>query len=250
MTATLSAALAGGCSVSAGKAAGTQTRTEASVAAPGTISSRTVAALAPPAAASTGPRHPRPSPNDPADRPSTAKAASGLPLAGRRVGIDPGHNGGNFTDPTYINRLIWNGREEEACNTTGTETDGGYTEALFNFKVGTYLAADLRAEGAAVVMTRTNNNGVGPCVNTRSEMLNRAHVSVALSIHADGGPPSGRGFAILEPVADGPNDRVIGASERFGHDLLERYLAVTGMPISNYDGTDGISTAMTSPGRT
>ena len=45
------------------------------------------------------------------------------------VGIDPGHNGGNFSDPDFINKPVWNGREEEACDTTGTETDGGYTEA-------------------------------------------------------------------------------------------------------------------------
>jgi N-acetylmuramoyl-L-alanine amidase len=78
------------------------------------------------------------------------------------VGIDPGHNGRNFTDPAYINRLIWNGREAETCNTTGTETDAGYTEALFNFSVATDLARDLRHDGARVVMTRSTNDGVGP----------------------------------------------------------------------------------------
>ena len=54
------------------------------------------------------------------------------------VGIDPGHNGGNFSHPCAINP-VWNGREEEACDTTGTETNGGYTEARFNFNVATYL---------------------------------------------------------------------------------------------------------------
>src|ERR1700683_5483751 len=80
------------------------------------------------------------------------------PLAGKVVGIDPGHNGRNYSDPSFINHLIWNGREQETCDTTGTETDGGYTETRFNFNVATYLAIDLRAEGAKVVMTRTNNN--------------------------------------------------------------------------------------------
>jgi N-acetylmuramoyl-L-alanine amidase len=156
------------------------------------------------------------------------------------VGIDPGHNGDNYTDPTYINHLVWNGREQEACDTTGTETDGGYTEAQFNFNVARYLASDLRGEGATVVLTRTSNTGVGPCVTRRAEILNHAHANVDVDIHADGGPPNGRGFAILEPVADGPNDHVIAASERFGRDVLERYRADTGMPESTYDGTDGI----------
>ena len=164
-----------------------------------------------------------------------------LPLAGRVVGIDPGHNGDNYTDPSYINHLIWNGRENEACDTTGTETDSGYTEARFNFNVATYLAADLRALGARVVLTRTSNGGVGPCVNTRAQIIDRAHANVAVDIHADGGPADGRGFAVLEPVADGPNDHVIAASRAFGRDVIGRFRAVTGMPVSDYDGTDGVA---------
>jgi N-acetylmuramoyl-L-alanine amidase len=162
-------------------------------------------------------------------------------LAGTVVGIDPGHNGRNYTDPSFLNHLIWNGREEEICDTTGTETDGGYTEARFNWNVARYLTTDLRAEGAEVVLTRRSNDGVGPCVTTRSQIINRAHANVAIDIHADGGPPGGRGFAILEPVADGPNDRVIAASKLFGRELRQRYLAVTHMPESTYDGVDGIT---------
>jgi N-acetylmuramoyl-L-alanine amidase len=164
-----------------------------------------------------------------------------LPLAGETVGIDPGHNGRNYTDPGYIDHLIWNGRETEACNTTGTETDGGYTEAQFNFNVAMDLATELHRLGARVVLTRHTNEGVGPCVNRRAAIINRAHAAVAIDIHADGGPASGRGVAILEPVADGPNDRIIGASRRFGTDLLSSYTKITGMPVSTYDGQDGIS---------
>lgn len=170
-----------------------------------------------------------------------AANASPEPLAGITVGIDPGHNGGNAGDPSYINRLIWNGRERETCDTAGTETDGGYTEAQFNFDVATDLRADLQRDGARVVMTRTSNTGVGPCVNTRAQIINRAHANVAIDIHADGGPASGRGFTVLEPVADGPNDRVIGSSRRFGSDVRSAFLAMTTMPVSTYDGVDGIA---------
>jgi N-acetylmuramoyl-L-alanine amidase len=172
---------------------------------------------------------------------ATPRHATSRPLAGRVVGIDPGHNGRNYADPSFLNRLIWNGRERETCDTTGTETDAGYTEARFNFNVAMFLSADLRAEGAKVVLTRTSNVGVGPCVNTRSYIINRARANVAIDIHADGGPAGGRGFAILEPVRDGPNDRVIVSSERFGGELLRRYRAVTGMPESTYDGSHGVS---------
>ena len=174
-------------------------------------------------------------------RNAAAAAKPAEPLAGVTVGIDPGHNGRNFQDPAYIGRLIWNGREWETCNTTGTETDSGYTEARYNFRVATFLREDLRRDGAHVVMTRTSNNGVGPCVNRRARLINRSHAAVAIDIHADGAPPQGRGFAVLEPVADGPNDRVIAASARFGRDVRAAVLGGTAMPVSTYDGKNGIT---------
>lgn len=173
--------------------------------------------------------------------PAALAARPAKPLAGKVVGIDPGHNGGNFNDPSFIDHPVWNGREREACDTTGTETDGGYTEARFNFNVATYLRAYLIREGAKVVMTRRTNHGVGPCIDRRAQILNKAHADVAIDIHADGGPPGGRGVAILTPVPDGPNDKVIAASRRFGRILLHRYTALTGIPVSNYDGSNGFA---------
>ena len=188
---------------------------------------------------------PTPQPVVPSPAAASSRAASSpaaKPLAGKIVGIDPGHNGGNFTDPSYIGHQVWNGREWEACDTTGTETDGGYTEAQFNFNVARYLRTDLRRDGARVVMTRASNDGIGPCIDRRAEIINAAHADVAIDIHADGGPASGRGFAILEPVSDGPNDAVITSSQRFGSDLRRAFLAdVPAMPESTYDGDQGIS---------
>jgi N-acetylmuramoyl-L-alanine amidase len=165
---------------------------------------------------------------------------SQLPLAGKVVGIDPGHNGLSYTAPQIIDQPIWNGREDESCDTTGTATDSGYTEAQYNFNVATYLQADLEAEGAQVVMTRPNNAGIGPCVTTRAAIINNAHADVAVDIHADGGPAGGRGFAVLEPVADGPNNAVIASSDTFAAILRNTFLAETGMPVSSYDGVDGL----------
>jgi N-acetylmuramoyl-L-alanine amidase len=165
--------------------------------------------------------------------------ASAKPLAGKIVGIDPGHNGRNYTDPAYLDRKIWNGREWEDCDTTGTETASGYTEARFNFNVAMYLRADLVKDGARVVLTRHNNHGIGPCVNKRARILDRAHANVSIDIHADGGPASGRGFTVLEPVADGPNDKVIKSSLRFGRDVHAAMLARTPMRVSDYYGHNG-----------
>jgi N-acetylmuramoyl-L-alanine amidase len=165
--------------------------------------------------------------------------ASGV-LDGKIVLVDPGHNGGNAGAPSIINRLIWNGRESETCDTTGTQTDGGYTEAQFNWNVARYLTADLRGEGATVVLTRTSNTGVGPCVTQRAAIGNHAHADAGVSIHADGGPPGGRGFAILEPVADGTNNDIAGPSAVLGADLRSAFATGTHEPVSSYDGVDGI----------
>jgi N-acetylmuramoyl-L-alanine amidase len=202
------------------------------LAAPGNASASNASASNAPA--SNAPASNAPASNAPASTPPG-------PLAGITVGVDPGHNGGNLADPSYINRLIWNGREWETCNTTGTETDSGYTEARFNFNVATYLREDLQRDGARVVMTRTSNTGVGPCVNRRAQIIDRSHANVAIDIHADGGPAAGRGFTVLEPVADGPNDKVIRSSERFGSDVRAAFLTTTTMPVSTYDGVDGIT---------
>jgi N-acetylmuramoyl-L-alanine amidase len=188
----------------------------------------------------------------PASRPAAASSSAAAvtptptptptpaaPLAGKTVGIDPGHNGDNKDDPAYLARMVWNGRTMETCDTTGTETDGGYAEAAFTFAVSTDLRADLMKDGARVVLTRPNNVGVGPCVDRRAQILNAAHSSVAIDIHGDGGPASGRGFTVLDPVADGPNDAVIASSLRFGADVHAAILAGTGMPVADYYGQDG-----------
>ena len=191
--------------------------------------SRSTASAAPPALTATGG-------GGPGRFPPTAAGV----LAGKSIAVDPGHNGGNAAAPAIIGRPVWNGRETETCDTTGTQTDSGYTEALFNWNVARYLAADLRAEGATVVLTRTTNTGTGPCVTQRAAIGNQAHASAAISIHADGGPPGGRGFAILEPVADGINNAIIGPSARLATDLRDAFAAGTGEPTSSYDGTNGI----------
>ena len=191
-----------------------------------------LAACWPPGSCRAAARSPRPTSRRP-------RRWSRLPLAGKVVGIDPGHNGLNYTSPAFLARKVWNGREWEGCDTTGTRTSGGYTEARFNWNVAVYLRADLIRMGARVVMTRTGNHGLGPCVDTRSRILNRAHANVSIDIHADYGPRSGRGFTVLEPVADGPNNKVIGSSRRFGRDVHAMMLRDTAFQVSDYYGRDG-----------
>lgn len=164
----------------------------------------------------------------------------GASLSGKVITLDPGHNGGNAAAPTVVDKLVWNGTGYEPCDTSGTSTDSGYPEYAFNLAVALDTAADLRTEGATVILTRTTNTGVGPCVPVRAAIANDAYSAAAISVHADGGPPVGRGFVVLEPVADGVNDAVVAPSARLAIDVRNAFGAVTGEPTSTCTGVDGI----------
>jgi N-acetylmuramoyl-L-alanine amidase len=166
------------------------------------------------------------------------------PLVGEVVTIDPGHDGGNGSDPSYIDQPIDGGGFTEPCDTAGTETASGYPEHAFNFDVATRLVALLQAGGATVVLTRSTDTGVGPCVNVRAAIGNDTRSDAAISIHADGGPVTGRGFAVDVPVpvvsSISNNTSIVPASDQLGADVRDSFLEDTGEQVSDYAGTDGI----------
>jgi len=166
-----------------------------------------------------------------------------LPLAGLTVAIDPGHDGGNGGDPAIIDQPVDGGGFAEPCDTAGTSTPDGYTEHAFNFDVATRAETLLRAEGATVVLTRTTDTGVGPCVDARAAVANLAHAAAAISIHADGGPPDGRGYTVIEPApvvsATSDNTAIVGPSAQLGAFVDAAFGSDTGLVPSTYDGTGG-----------
>lgn len=171
-----------------------------------------------------------------------AAVAPVKPLSGRVITIDPGHNGGNFTHPEEIGRLVNDGNGEKECDTTGTAAPDGYREADFNWSVAERLRALLLAAGARVVLTRQGNAGVGPCITERAAIGNRAHSDAAISIHADGGPVNGSGFAILipGPIASRANQSIIVPSRELAL-ALRTSLQRDGLHPSTYDGVDGLA---------
>ena len=159
---------------------------------------------------------------------------AGRPLAGTVIALDPGHNGGNWAAAATINQPVNVITEWKPCDTTGTQTEAGYTEHAFAFNVAMRLARLLRAEGATVVLTRTNDHGVGPCITQRAAIGNRAHANAAISIHADGGPPAGSGFDVIEPgLVPGHTNGILAPSHRLGLDIRNAYHRVTGEPDAN-----------------
>jgi N-acetylmuramoyl-L-alanine amidase len=172
---------------------------------------------------------------------TSSPPASQAPLAGKVIVIDPGHNGGNASHPEIINKKVNVINAMKPCNSTGTATNDDYSEHAFTWDVSQRLAKDLRAKGAKVILTRKNDKGVGPCVDERAKIANRAHADATLSIHGDGAAASGHGFHIIEPaVLKGHNEKVVPRSRRLGMDLRNAFHEGTGIPYSTYLGKDGI----------
>lgn len=169
------------------------------------------------------------------------KAAADLPLVGRTIVIDPGHNGANYAHPDEINRQVPAGGFKKACDTTGTATnDGTLSESAFTWDMAKRLRRLLKRAGAIVVLTRHNDHGVGPCINKRAAIGNRANADVAVSLHADGGPPSGHGFHVIRPgVVKGYTEPIVKRSKTLSTDIRDALLDA-GLDTSTYLGRRGI----------
>ncbi|MEV4292996.1 N-acetylmuramoyl-L-alanine amidase [Nonomuraea bangladeshensis] len=173
--------------------------------------------------------------------PGKQSPPKGKPLEGKVIVLDPGHNGGNYRRPDIINRQVDVLTEKKACDTTGTSTNNGYSEAAFTWDVSTRLAKILRERGATVKLTRSNNTGVGPCITERAAIGNKAGADAAISIHADGAGPRDHGFHIIMPKKiNGPVDKVVAKSSRLGVDVRDAYRKGTGIPYSTYIGRNAL----------
>ena len=173
--------------------------------------------------------------------PLALAVAFALPLAGKTVAIDPGHNGGNVSHSAQIARLVDAGTLRKPCDTVGAATSDGYTEHAYNLDVSLRLARVLRAQGARVVLTRMSDGGWGPCITRRAAISNAARADAAISIHADGGPASGRGFHVIYPPSiPRLTDDIAARSRRLALDVRAAFAAGTGEPYATYAGRRGL----------
>ncbi len=86
--------------------------------------------------------------------------------------------------------------------------------------------------------SRGNDNALGPCVDQRAAMANALHPDAIVSIHADGGPPEGRGFHVN--YSNPPlNDAQAGPAIRFAQTVRDQLFA-SGVQPSTYRATDGL----------
>jgi N-acetylmuramoyl-L-alanine amidase len=197
------------------------------------------------AACSVSPLHSVPSPPpvtksqvNPVAQPitSTPAPAAEPPV----VVLDAGHNGGNASHLADIRRPVPDGRGgTKECNTTGTSTDAGYPEHAFTFDVTARATQELTAAGVRVVLTRTDDTGVGPCVDVRGQAAEAAGAALMVSIHADGSAAANSGFHVALP--DPPLNPAQEAPSRELGTALRDALRAGGFPDSDYLGDQGIS---------
>ncbi|WP_108921490.1 Rv3717 family N-acetylmuramoyl-L-alanine amidase [Mycobacterium montefiorense] len=156
-------------------------------------------------------------------------------VAGSSVFLDAGHNAVNDAS---INRQVPNGRGgTKPCQTSGAATNDGYPEHAFNWAVVGLISESLRQMGVNTVLSRDNDSSVGPCVDQRADQANAMHPDAIVSIHADGGPPSGSGFHVNSSP---PRNTVqSGPAIQLAHTMRDA-LVQAGFHPSTYVGSDGL----------
>jgi N-acetylmuramoyl-L-alanine amidase len=185
-------------------------------------------------------KEPHPSPTKPA---SSAPDAAPGPLKGKVVVIDPGHNPANFQHTAEINAKVNIGTGYKECDTTGTATNSGYTEAEFTLDVAHRMRTLLEKQGATVKLTQDGDRSYGPCIDERARIGNQAEADAVVSVHADGSGSGNRGFHVILPgaVNSGAADTrpIVGVSRDLGERIAGKFVRATGSAPSNYvgDGT-------------
>ena len=158
-------------------------------------------------------------------------------IAGMIVFLDPGHNGANDAS---ISRQVPTGRGgTKNCQESGPATDDGYPEHSYTWDTTLRVRAALTALGVRPAMSRGNDNALGPCVDERAAMANSLRPHAIVSIHADGGPPTGRGFHVL--YSSPPlNAAQSGPSVQLAK-VMRDQLAASGIPPATYIGQGGLN---------
>jgi N-acetylmuramoyl-L-alanine amidase len=167
---------------------------------------------------------------------ATPASAAPANIAGMIVFLDPGHNGANDAS---ISKQVPTGRGgTKDCQTSGTSTDDGYPEHTFNWDTTLRIRAELTPLGVRTAMSRGNDNALGPCVDERANMANALAPNAIVSIHADGGPATGRGFHVN--YSSPPLNQVqAGPSVQFAQ-IMRDQLAGSGLTPATYIGSNGL----------
>ena len=166
----------------------------------------------------------------------TAGPAAASTIAGMAVFLDPGHSG---VYDSSMTRQVPTGRGgTKDCETSGTATSDGYPEHTFNWDVALRIRDALNQMGVRTQLSRDNDSGSAPCNDQRSAAANAMRPDAIVSIHADGAPPSGRGFHVnysSPPLNDAQSGPAIQLA-----DIMRDSLVASSLQPSTYIGANGL----------
>lgn len=161
---------------------------------------------------------------EPAPEPEPEPAPA-LPLAGRRICVDPGHEVTGLRVQEPIDPYSSATKEAFVGGTAGRNQ----TEEQLNLSVGLKLQALLEEQGAEVIMTRTTHESDMTSYK-RAIMANEAQTDLCIRIHADGSTdPSVHGMSMLVPYgAQLATQDIVEPSQTAGEYVLQAALQTTG----------------------
>ena len=162
-------------------------------------------------------------------------------LDGKTIVVDPGHNTGWIRAINNLRKPLYGTVGARCVAVGGTGLDKKTPEHLIVWKIGEKLVPLLTAQGATVLLTRPNDDGLGPCNDERAEIANRAGADFLISLHADGADNQKlRGWYLITAKQSPGGKALLDASHAAALAMIPGITAHTSIPPSNYAGTDGV----------
>jgi N-acetylmuramoyl-L-alanine amidase len=151
---------------------------------------------------------------------------NGLPLSGKVIVIDPGHQKTANTSTEPIGPGASEKKAKVAGGTRGVAT--GIPESKTVLEIGLQLRDALQAQGATVYMTRTKQN-VDVWNSRRAQLANDKHADLFLRLHCDGAAGSKtHGISTLVPAKNTWTAPIVKSSAAAGKAIQAALIAATG----------------------
>lgn len=161
----------------------------------------------------------------PTERPVKAENASGTPLSGIVIGIDPGHQAHSNRDQEPVAPGSSDTKKKVSSGTQGRFT--GVTEYEVNLLVGLKLKQILTDLGATVVMSRESHD-VDISNSERATMMNEAGAALVVRVHCNGSDNSDKHGAVVLIPSNDCTAAINDASKQAGNCIIKAFADATG----------------------